>query len=127
MGEENRFVPNDSLIEEFMDLPELLARVENDRELLTELLVMFRDELPGLLNTLHQVINLGDLAQAARVAHTLKGMSANLSLRRGTALIKDVEQAAQIGDISLIKNRLVPLDSEIAAFLTAIDAFTVGT
>jgi len=26
----------------------------------------------------------------------------------------------------LIKNRLVPLDSEIAAFLTAIDAFTVG-
>ena len=127
MGEENRFVPNDSLIEEFMDLPELLARVENDRELLTELLVMFRDELPGLLNTLHQVIDLGDLAQAARVAHTLKGMSANLSLRRGTALIKDVEQAAQIGDISLIKNRLVPLDSEIAAFLTAIDAFTVGT
>ena len=127
MGEENRFVPNDSLIEEFMDLPELLARVENDRELLTELLVMFRDELPGLLNTLHQAINLGDLAQAARVAHTLKGMSANLSLRRGTALIKDVEQAAQIGDISLIKNRLVPLDSEIAAFLTAIDAFTVGT
>jgi len=127
MGEENRFVPNDSLIEEFMDLPELLARVENDRELLTELLVMFRDELPGLLNTLHQAINLGDLAQAARVAHTLKGMSANLSLVRGTALIKDVEQAAQIGDISLIKNRLVPLDSEIAAFLTAIDAFTVGT
>ena len=127
MGEENRFVPNDSLIEEFMDLPELLARVENDRELLTELLVMFRDELPGLLNTLHQVIDLGDLAQAARIAHTLKGMSANLSLRRGTALIKDVEQAAQIGDISLIKNRLVPLDSEIAAFLTAIDAFTVGT
>jgi len=127
MGEENRFVPNDSLIEEFMDLPELLARVENDRELLTELLVMFRDELPGLLNTLHQAIYLGDLAQAARVAHTLKGMSANLSLRRGTALIKDVEQAAQIGDISLIKNRLVPLDSEIAAFLTAIDAFTVGT
>jgi HPt (histidine-containing phosphotransfer) domain-containing protein len=127
MGEENRFVPNDSLIEEFMDLPELLARVENDRELLTELLVMFRDELPGLLNTLHQVINLGDLAQAARVAHTLKGMSANLSLRRGTDLIKDIEQAAQIGDISLIKNRLVPLDSEIAAFLTAIDAFTVGT
>jgi len=127
MGEENRFEPNDSLIEEFMDLPELLARVENDRELLTELLVMFRDELPGLLNTLHQAIYLGDLAQAARVAHTLKGMSANLSLRRGTALIKDVEQAAQIGDISLIKNRLVPLDSEIAAFLTAIDAFTVGT
>ena len=127
MGEENRFVPNDSLIEEFMDLPELLARVENDRELLTELLVMFRDELPGLLNTLHQAIYLGDLAQAARVAHTLKGMSANLSLRRGTALIKDVEQAAQIGDISLIKNRLVRLDSEIAAFLTAIDAFTVGT
>jgi len=127
MGEENRFVPNDSLIEEFMDLPELLARVENDRELLTELLVMFRDELPGLLNTLHQAIYLGDLAQAARVAHTLKGMSANLSLRRGTALIKDVEQAAQIGDIYLIKNRLVPLDSEIAAFLTAIDAFTVGT
>jgi two-component system, sensor histidine kinase and response regulator len=126
MGKENRFVPNDSLIEEFMDLPELLARVENDRELLTELLVMFRNELPGLLNILHRVIDLGDLSQAARVAHTLKGMSANLSLRRGTALIKDVEQAAQIGDISLIKNRLVPLDSEIAAFLTAIDAFTVG-
>ena len=119
-------MPNDSPIDEFMDLPELLARVENDLELLTELLVMFRDELPGLQSTLHNVIDLSDLAQAAKVAHTLKGMSANMSLKRGTDLIARVEVAAQTGDILALKNALASFDSEMAAFSAAIDEFLAG-
>ena len=127
MCEENSFVPQDSLIEEFIDLPELLARVENDRELLTELLVMFRNELPELQNALHDAIDLGDLAQAAKVAHTLKGMSANMSLKRGTSLITEIEAAAKSGDMPVLTNGIVALDSEIAGLSAAIDALTVGT
>lgn len=127
MREENRLVPNDSLIEEFLDLPELLTRVENDRELLNELLMMFRDELPGLQSALRNLVDLGDLAQAAKVAHTLKGMSANMSIKRGTALIAQVELAAQTGDISAVEDSLTAFDSEMAALSAAVDAFMVGT
>lgn len=123
MSEGNSLVPNDSLIDEFIDLPELLARVENDRELMAELLMMFREELPGLQDTLHHAVDLGDLSQAFRVAHTLKGMSANMSLRRGTALIAKVEMAAQTGDLSVVKSTLAAFVSEMTALSAAIDAF----
>ncbi len=120
-------MPNESQITEFIDVPELLARVEDDRELLTELLVMFRDELPELQNALHHSIDVGDLAQAAKVAHTLKGMSANMSLKKGTTLITEIEAAAKSGETAVLTERLVALDSEIAALSAAIDALTVGT
>jgi len=61
MSEVNRLVPSDAPIEKFVDLPDLLARVEDDRELLTELFAMFQEELPGLQDTLHGAIDVGNL------------------------------------------------------------------
>ena len=76
MSEVNRLDPNDAVLEKFVDLPDLLARVENDRELLAELFVMFQEELPGLQNTLHHAMDVGDLPEGAKAAHALKGMLA---------------------------------------------------
>jgi HPt (histidine-containing phosphotransfer) domain-containing protein len=72
------------------------------------------------------VIDLNDFAQAARVAHTLKGMSANMSLKRGTALIAGVEVAAHTRDILSLRNALVSFDSEMESLSAAIDEFLVG-
>lgn len=127
MSKENNSVPNGALLDEFIDLPELLTRVENDRELLTELLLMFRDELPGLQNMLHSAVDLDDLTQATKTAHTLKGMSANMSLTRGTTLIARAEEAARTGDRSALKSTLGAFDSEMVGLSAAIDAFTAGT
>ncbi len=126
MSEVNRLVPNDALLEKFVDLPDLLARVENDRELLTELFVMFQEELPGLQDALHDAMDVGDLPQAAKAAHTLKGMLANMSIKQGTTMAASIEAAARAGNVPAIKETLASFDSEIEALSAAVDAFIAG-
>jgi HPt (histidine-containing phosphotransfer) domain-containing protein len=126
MSEVNRLDPNDAVLEKFVDLPDLLARVENDRELLAELFVMFQEELPGLQNTLHHAMDVGDLPEGAKAAHALKGMLANMSMKQGTTMAASIEMAARAGNIPAIKETLASFDSEIAALSAAVDAFIVG-
>jgi two-component system, sensor histidine kinase and response regulator len=123
MSEVNRLVPNDVLLEKFVDLPDLLARVENDRELLTELFVMFQEELPGLQDALHDAMDAGDLPEGAKAAHALKGMLANMSMKQGASMAAGIEAAARAGDVPAIKEALTSFDSEIATLSAAVDAF----
>jgi len=127
MSEVNRLVPNDALLEKFVDLPDLLARVENDRELLTELFVMFQEELPGLQDALHHAIDAGDLPEGVKAAHALKGMLANMSMKKGATMAASIETAARAGNIGASKEILGAFDSEIAALSAAVDAFLVRT
>jgi len=55
-----------------VNLSELLARVDNDRELLRELLSIFKNEFPDHLQALRNAVAANDADQAARVSHTLK-------------------------------------------------------
>ena len=126
MSEVSKLVPNDALIERFVDLPDLLSRVENDCELLAELFAMFREELPALQDALHDALEIGDLTKTATAAHTLKGMLANMSIKRGASLAAIIEAGARSGDIPAIKVTLAAFDSEIAALSTAVDAFVAG-
>lgn len=126
MGGVNRLSPNDVLLEKFVNLSDLLARVEDDRELLAELLMMFQQECPGLLDALHEAMGVGDLPAAANAAHTLKGMLANLSMMRGASMAATFEAAAKAGSVPATKEAMVSLDSEITALSAALDVFLVG-
>ncbi len=68
-----------ALLEEFVNLPEMLGRVENDRELLVELFALFQEELPASREALQSAIRADDLPETANTAHRFKGMLANLS------------------------------------------------
>src|ERR1700676_5182037 len=69
----------------FVAIQELLARVENDRELLCDLLTIFKQEFPTHLKSLEQAVAREDTAETASVSHTLKGMLANLSVTKAAA------------------------------------------
>ena len=126
MGGVNRLNPNDVLLEEFVNLSDLLARVEDDRELLAELLMMFQQECPGLLDALHHAMDVGDLPAAANAAHTLKVMLANLSMTRGASLAATFEAAARAGNLPATLETMVSLDSEIGTLSAALDVFLAG-
>jgi two-component system, sensor histidine kinase and response regulator len=125
-SEVNKLVSKDSMIERFVDLPDLLARVENDHELLAELFAMFQAELPTLQDALRHATDTGDLHQIAKAAHTLKGMLANMSIKHGASLAANIEAAARSSNMPTIKVTLAALDIEIANLTTAIDAFVAG-
>jgi HPt (histidine-containing phosphotransfer) domain-containing protein len=119
----DRLIPSDAPLEKFVDLPELLARVEDDRELLAELFVLFVEELPGFRDALHRAVAVGNLPEAAKAAHALKGMLANMSMNHGAFVAARFEAAIQAGDLQATNDTLAAFDSEIAALLAAVGAF----
>ena len=83
--------------ESAIDFPELLSRVDNDRELLLDLMSIFKEEFPRHLRELTDVIAARDLKKMAVVSHTLKGMLANLAVTRATSAAAKLELLGREG------------------------------
>ena len=83
---------NHSSNESSIDFPELLSRVDNDRELLLDLMSIFKEDFPRHVRELNDVIAARDLKKMAVVSHTLKGMLANLAVTRAAAAAAKLEQ-----------------------------------
>ena len=115
-----------TLLEEYVNLPELLDRVENDEDLLRELFVLFQEDLPGSREALQAAIDEGDLGEIERAAHRLKGMLANLSVKRTASLAAEIESAARAGNAQKIPELVSTFDPQIIAFSAALDSFTAS-
>jgi len=92
-----------------INLPELLARLDDDRELLRDLLSTFKEDFPGHLQALREAVERQDMKQATVVSHTLKGMLSNLAVTKAAATAAQLEHLASGG-------REVPLKEALAAF-----------
>lgn len=104
-----------------LDLPELLGRVDNDRGLLRELILIFKDEFPRLLNQLKECVVRRDMKSAADTCHTLKGMLSALSAIRATALVARLEVICHDGDAVGVAAPLKLLEAEVNGLLSELD------
>jgi two-component system sensor histidine kinase/response regulator len=77
-----------------VNLPELLARMAYDGELLQEILELFKEEFPKARLSLLQALERGDLQQVQNAAHNLKGMLAGLSISEGSSSAMRIERMA---------------------------------
>src|ERR1035438_3328945 len=75
----------DRLTQVGVNLPELLLRVENDLDLLGELIGIFREEFPRLLQCLQDSITREDMKNVEAASHALKGMLSGLSVTQAAA------------------------------------------
>jgi len=75
-----------------MDLTELLERVENDRELMRDLLLIFKEEFPRHLQALRDAVDSMDGERVAAEAHTMKGMLSTLSATSAASAAARLEQ-----------------------------------
>ena len=73
---------------------------------------------------MHHALNSGDLPEAAKAAHALKGMLANLSMDHAASLAAAIEDAARAGDMANGKQALADFDAEISALLAALASFS---
>ncbi len=81
------------------DRAELLERVDQDLELLRDLVALYARDWPGLVDQLRQALAQGEAANAQRAAHTLKGMTANLSAAGTAETAHALERMARQGDL----------------------------
>ena len=104
------------------NLPEMLARVDNDREFLCELLEIFKKELPPLLLSLQEAVSCENMKLVEAEAHNLKGMCATLSAARAASAASQLEQMGR-GEVekSRLKELLAAFESELAVLMTEIN------
>lgn len=117
---------DDQTLERFVDMTELNARVDNDRELLVELLTLFQEEFPRLRDSLHAAVDAGNLKQVEEIAHTLKGMLANLAIKLPSQHAAGVEFAARAGDAQAVQKAVAKFNREEAGLLAAVESLIAG-
>ena len=107
-----------------IDFPELLSRVDNDRELLVDLLSIFKEDFPRHVRELTEVISAHDLKKIIVVSHTLKGMLANLAVTRGASAAAKLEQLArEAGSESEIADAFGAFEREVRSVLPEMEAY----
>jgi HPt (histidine-containing phosphotransfer) domain-containing protein len=104
-----------------VDLPDLLARVEYDRELLRELFLIFNREFPPLQTELKQAVEQGDLDRVRTIAHSLKGMLASLSCSTASSSAQRIERMASQPAPEGIPEELVRLDRDARLAQSALE------
>ena len=99
MSESSQFHPIDAAV---LDWQALCDRCMGNLDLIARVLDKFEQRLPGELAELERVLELGDAAMIALVAHRIKGNSSNISaagLQKTAAEIEDLSRAGRVADI----------------------------
>jgi two-component system, sensor histidine kinase and response regulator len=106
-----------------VDLAELLLRVDNDRELLRDLLGIFKEDFPRHLEDLRKAVANRDVKALKVVSHTLKGMLSNLAVAKATASAAHLEQLAGAGGTDALGDGLVEFEKNVDGLLAEMESY----
>jgi HPt (histidine-containing phosphotransfer) domain-containing protein len=114
---------HDRFLQIGVNLPELLSRVENDYNLLGELIGIFKEEFPRLLQLLRESITREDMKNVEVSSHALKGMLSALSVTRAAAIASRLEQMGRDGKTEGLTDVLILIEREVANSMPELDTY----
>jgi two-component system sensor histidine kinase/response regulator len=91
--------------------------VEGDQELLAEMIVLFVDDVPHLMDAMRSALQRADMIALERSAHSLKGAASNLSANLTSAAALQLEKNAKNGDVESSKASLTILEGAVERLL----------
>ncbi len=100
-----------------LDLDGLQRRCMGNIELVQRVLSAFQQRLPEELQALDEVLEVGDAKQVARVAHRIKGASANVSAEGLRQVAAEIEEPSHSERVSEIPSRVERLRDEWERYL----------
>ena len=106
-----------------VNLPELLARVDNDIDLVRELIGIFQDEFPLLLRLLQESVACEDAKRVETTSHGLRGMFSSLSAMPAAALAGRLEELGREGKTSGLAGALLLFEHEAANVRSELNAY----
>ncbi|MCC9605019.1 ammonium transporter [Blastopirellula sp. JC732] len=116
-----------------IDVDDLLARCGDNDDLARMILNKFRDRSSTDAQTLGEHIVAGDIDTVAQLAHSLKGMAANISAKQVAAAADLLEQAAKASQTESLPDlfagvvrRLETCEAAIERLLTVSDGWERG-
>jgi two-component system sensor histidine kinase/response regulator len=96
-----------------LDKEELYGRLGDDHELLQELVDMFLEDYPPLLDKLTSAVSEGDFESIERTAHTLKGSISNFAAHNAVEAAYEVESAGRAKELIAAQNNLPRLEDQL--------------
>jgi PAS domain S-box-containing protein len=105
--------PASPVVEPAFDPQDVLTRVEGDRDLLAELVEIFRAESPRMLADLRRCLEARDAGGVEVAAHALKGCVGNFGGRAAATAALALERMGREDGLAEAGPRLVELEREV--------------
>ena len=106
---------------EVLDFEEALKNVGGSQELLGELAIALKQELPRLMAATRKGLDDGDAVAVSRAAHSLKGSITPFAAQRAYDAAWAIEQPSSEGDLSDGKENFQRLETELEQLVAALD------
>lgn len=107
--------------EEILDLPDVLERVQDDKELLLELFDIFTEDYKAKREGFNRAVESKNADEFRSIAHALKGASGNISAKQLRVIFMDCEEMGKSGDLTNASEKLKELDQAYSAFLAHLE------
>ena len=102
-----------------IDENDLVSRLHGDKELAAEIVRLFAEECPVLLQRIRTALEQRDSAAVRRAAHTLKGAASTAAAVGVTEAAALLEVLAAEGDLDALEGAWLRVNTEASAFQTA--------
>jgi signal transduction histidine kinase/CheY-like chemotaxis protein/HPt (histidine-containing phosphotransfer) domain-containing protein len=110
-------------IDEWIDLNDFRMRVRDDNELIGKLLELYLEDSREYLAQIEDAIRNNNSGELERSAHSLKGMSANLSAYRVSELAAQLEDIGESGHIVNVESILTTLRESLNKTIRFIESY----
>ena len=97
-----------------------IRRLGGDTDLLSSMVDYFLEDSPILLLTLKERIDAKDVAEACRVAHSLKGLCANFEAETATRVGASIEAACTSEKLDVASSLISPLTEQVRLLALAL-------
>ena len=112
---------------EVLDEAQLVSRVDSDPQLLRDLVDLFLEECPRLVDDMRVALDRKDAKAVQRGAHGLRGSTSNLAAQMASEAARKLESLAQAGDLQQAESVLQELESQLVRLKPALLAVRAGT
>jgi HPt (histidine-containing phosphotransfer) domain-containing protein len=102
----------------------LMDSLGGDREFLGELLEVYFEDAPKLLERMHAALAAANADEFRRAAHSLKSTSANFGATVLSGMSKELEDLGKTGSLEGASERLALAEAEYARVRAELDALT---
>jgi CheY-like chemotaxis protein/HPt (histidine-containing phosphotransfer) domain-containing protein len=104
------------------DYSALSERLSGDEALTREIIETFLDDMPQQIDALRDAIDSGDILQATKQAHKIKGVAANVEGIAVSALSAEMEQSGKNGELEPLRQNMAELEQRYTQLKQAMSA-----
>ncbi|MFO0707410.1 MAG: response regulator [Nitrospira sp.] len=105
---------------------QMLQNIGGDRDLLMQLIGLFLDRQPDLLQDIRHALSVGDAVTVERLAHTLKGTAGNLCASEVALAAGRLEAVGHLGTLHDAPPVYAQLELEMLRLARALDQYRDG-